>query len=526
MKAVKAVFVLGLLLFVSACARPTFVVARDEAIDPSGEFKYNRKQAEIAAERAVLTLAATYKDGKWELKRDIVKVEEMKKLLTDRAKSLDLLLRYDDKWSARFIDWLKGMRPAIEREERATLWALQQIQLVHTYNEFVDLVGHLPKELIGSDTEYFFEHSPKNYSIRMLYPAKDIAQIPFTASYLEEAKKQNKLKLVDSFTVLDSQNYSEKIPDFEDANKFSWDKRERGWTILSYKITATSDRPNDNVVQYIEVFRVDANTLKIEELPALRGFLAAGASNTTVFILDYDKAGENGFGSPDAVKKILQNIITGRDLYDNESLRKDLLVELYERPRNNKDRPERRRPPDPPVYVEIVPMGKKLKVDIWEMKKEGWNVPISFKDLFKNLEVVYGKPDKDDLEKIKSGQITGDLKKISLLIREFKMSGETVVVEYWKPKAEYLKMNVRSITGGIGASATYTLQRKGFPKEEAEIEYFGDKITQVDYFYGGLWFRIVDEDGDGTFEKRRQIADPTKSYKNTQAVHSNYGDFN
>ena len=502
-------------LFISACARPTFVACRDEAVYETGEFKYTQSQAAIACERAVLKLAANLnkEKGVWDLKRDIVTTENMKKLLEDRAKALNDLQRYDIESLRQHIDWFKGLRAGLEREEQATLWLLQRIQFVDTYNKFTELVGELPKEMLAKDSEYFFEYGPKFYSMRMIYPARDVTKIPFTARYLEEAKSQGKLRLADSFTIMDSQLYGEKIPDFKDSNKFSWDKRERGWKILSYKIIANSDIPNDSVVHYIEVFRVNASTAQAENgNAALSGYLAAGGNNVSVFVIDYDKDDEDGFGSPDAVKRVLQNVVTGRDLYNNENLRKELLVMLHEPPKSDKTRPERRRPPDPPVYVAIVPMGQQVMLDIWEIKKEGWSVPLSYKGLYKNLEIVYGKPDKEDLKKLKAANEKEELKKIEILAREFRLNGDTVVIEYWKPKSEYSKLNIKYAIAGSGSGATYTIQRKGFTREQAEIEFFGDKIKQMDYFYGGVWSRIVDEDGDGIFEKRRQIANPTKSF--------------
>lgn len=519
---IVVVSVISVLVF-SACARPTFVACRDEAAADTGEFKYTQRQAAIGCERAVLKLAANFnkEKGAWELKRDIVTVEDMRKLLADRAKALDDLQRYDIESLRQHIDWFKGLRGGLEREEQATLWLLQRIQFVDTYNKFVELVGELPKEMLGKDAEYFFEYGSKNYSMRMIYPARDVTKIPFTARYLEEAKSQGKLRLVDSFTVMDSRLYGEKIPDFKDSNKFSWDKRERGWKILSYKIIANSDMPNDSIVHYIEVFRVDANTAQVENgNAALRGYLASGGNNVSVFVIDYDKAGQDGFGSPDAVKSVLQSVVTGRDLYDNEFIRKELLVVLHERPKSDKARPERRRPLDPPVYVAIVPMGQQVKLDIWEVKKEGWSVPVSYKGLYKNLEIVYGKPSKEDVKRLKAANDKNEkeeLKKIEILAREFKLSGDTVVIEYWKPKSEYSQLNIKHAMAGAGPNATYTIQRKGLAKEEAEIEFFGEKIKQIDYFYGGAWSRIVDEDGDGLFEKRRQIANPTKSFSATPA---------
>src|SRR3989338_2642087 len=89
---------------------------------------------------------------------------------------------------------------------------------------------------------------------------------------------------------------------------------------------------------------------------------------------------------------------------------------------------------------------------------------------------------------------------------EFKDSNQTAVIEYWVPKAEYMN---RDIVDSFALSNTLRIRRRGLVAEEADVMRFGRYIKNIDYRYGGKWFRLEDEDGDGVFEKRRMIADPT-----------------
>jgi hypothetical protein len=504
MKRLLSFGVVGLSLLVSACAQPTFWAARQAARDPQNEWKYNERQAAIAGDYVLLLKAARFnkEKGVWELDPKVVGVKDQLAVLRDRAKALDELLSYKDREFSRFVDWFKGLRAGFEKEEKITLWLLQRLQYIDTYNQFVDLVGELPKEMLGEEAQYFFPHDRETYSLRMIYPRRDIAKIPFTAYYLEAAKAQGILVKVDSFTVLDNQKYGKKIKDLRDENEFSWEEYNRGWQIDSYKILPDKEKPSDNIVQYIEIYRLDRAGVR-ESKPAAKGFLANGGSNVSVFLLDYDKEGENGFGSPDTMERIFLTLTTGRELYTDSTTRQSILEALYDRPVNDRKNPERRKPPEVPLYTAIVPMEQKIDIDVWE--KGTFTVPLDYKNLAQNSEVIFEKPktqEEKDLEKAKPPR-----KQIKVLIREFREGGEAVVIEYWIPKPEYSKRNV---IDAVGLTYIFKIMRLGEAIEEADVSKFGKYIKMIDYRYGGRWFRIMDEDGDGVFEKRRIISTPVK----------------
>src|SRR3989344_29521 len=504
MKRVKWFVVGAGLMFVQACVAPTWYACRQIAKDSTKEYKYTDKQAAIGCERAVLKKVANYNEkiGKWELNRKVISVSDQMAVLKDRADALNKFLSYDDPELARFIDWFPGLRKGITKEEKITLWLINRMLYMDSYNKFTDLVGELPKEILGKEAEYFFEYGRQAYSMRMLYPLRDVFKIPFSASYLEAAKEREILVLVDTFTVFDKQSYGKKITDLRDPNEFSWEQIQRGWRIDSYKITPDLDKPADNIAQYIEVYRIDGNARK-ESKPAIRGFVATGGNSVSVLVMDYDKEGESGFGSPDTVERIFLPLVTGRELYADESYRRRVLDPLYEKPQNNEQNPKRHRPLDVPVYIAIAPMGKKIDVEIWE--RGDWKLPFgySYRTLAQNLKIVYDKPKTPQDQELENKE---KLKKLLVLIREFKENNQTAVIEYWVPKAEYMN---RDIVDSFALSNTLRIRRRGLVAEEADVMRFGRYIKNIDYRYGGKWFRLEDEDGDGVFEKRRMIADPT-----------------
>lgn len=504
MKRLLTLGLVGVAILLSACAQPTFWVARQAARDPQKEWRYNERQAAIAGDYALLLKAAKFnkEKGIWEPDPKVIGVKEQLVVLQDRAKALNEVNSYKDPELSRLVDWFKGLRLGFEKEEKITLWILQRLEYLDTYNKFVDLVGELPKGMLGEEVQYFFPQGRETYSLRMIYPGRDLTKIPFTARYLEAAKTQGILVKVDSFTVFDDQRYGKKIKGLRDENEFSWEERSRGWQIDSYKIQPDKEKPADNIVQYIEVYRVSSSGSK-ESKAAARGFLATGGNNVSVFLLDYDKEGEPGFGSPDTVERVFSTLVTGRELYTDPSTRDKILEVLYERPANDKKNPERRKPPENPVYTAIVPMEKKIDLSVWE--KGTFVVPLDYKNLTQNSEIMFEKPktqEEMDLEKARVPR-----KQIMVFIREFKENNESIVIEYWVPKPEYSKRNVEEASG---FTYTFRVRRTGEASEEADVSRFGKHIKMIDYRYGGRWFRIMDEDGDGIFEKRRWISTPTK----------------
>lgn len=506
--AMAVVLVCGIVL--GGCVRPYVSACRDIAQDEQGDFKYNKRQAAIACERAHLYADSQLTSydrikSQWKLNPNGVLADDLKQVLEDQAKSLDLLLSYRDREDADFIDWFKGFRGGLEKQESIVLAILGRLNYVKTYNEFTDLVGELPARLRQSDASYFFPAGRKFYSPRLLYMIRLLEVVPFTAEYLETAKQNGTLRLVDTFDLRSVQQFAKKIPHLYDPNNFTWEKQDRGWVLKAYRVMPDNEKPADNVVHYMEIFRYKQGTDFSEEKPAVRGFLAAGGSTISVFVIDYDREGTPGYGSPDAVIRTYNNVTTGADIFTNSTLREKILDALYDIPQKNnvREKPERRKPQDRTIYTAIVKMGE-TQVDVWEQGT--WSVPFDYKSLSQNLRIELKKPETSDEKRVEEQD---KVKQMRILIREFSQSGTKVVLEYWTPKDEYAGRNITS--AGVYGD-TFKVRRKNGPEETGEIGYFGKSIRTIDYFFGGRWFRIVDENGDGVFEKKRSIANPTASF--------------
>lgn len=503
----RATLILLVIFLISACATPTFQACRNGAVSQKEEWKYTQIQAEVACERVVLKKAAKFnkEKGIWEINPAAISIEEERKVLEDRAKSLDEILSYKNRELSDFVNWFKGMRQGLEKEEKITLWLLRRIQFVDTFNKFTNLVGELPKEMLGQEAEYFMPYGRNTYSLRMLYPSRDLYKMPFTALYLETAKKEGIFSKIDSFYVSDYQKYAKKLENLRDPNEFSWEERQRGWKVDSYMIIPAGNlKPSDNIVQYIEIYRVDENG-KAELFPAVRGFLAAGAQKVTVFVIDYNKQGEDGFGSPDAVKNLFTSFVTGRDLYLDMTSRGDLFEALYDNSFTvNLKRPERQKPEEKLVYLEVVPMGKKVDVDVWE--NGNWTVPIEYLVLSNTLYIVYDLPKTPEETHLETKK---GLKKIIAFKREFVQDGRKTVTETWIPRKDYSERNIVEAS----AQGVFKIRRKGGEEKSGDIEYFAERIKTIMYQFGGRWFQIVDNDGDGIFEKKKEIGDPTVTKK-------------
>lgn len=509
MKRWLAPLIVIIVLALSACANPFVIACRDVAQDVKGNFKYTARQAAVACDRAQF-----YADPHLFTKNDENKsivinpngllAADLEKVLKDEVKSLNSLLSYQNQENSDFIDWAKGFRQGLEKEEQIVLEILRRLNYVKSYNDFTDAVGELPESMQSKEFTYFFPNGRKYYSMRLLYSRTDkrLEDIPFTSEYLEAAKRDGTLKLIDSFEVMSLREFAKKVPNLHDANDFSWDKQNQSWVILSYKVMSVKDKPVDNVVQYIEIYRkaITKNFSGAESVPAVRGYMAAGGSKVTVFVMDYDREGNPGFGSPDEVVKIFSDITTGSDLYSDPMLKDKLITSIFESPQNNiKDKLDRKKPKDHQVYTSIVKMGD-APLDVWEQGI--FSVPFDYKILSQNLELVYAPPITSEEKRLAERE---KLKQIKLFIREFKQDSKVVVREHWLPKKAYSE---RNIAHSAALTDTIKIRKKNGIEESGEIAYFAEHVKVIDYSFGGKCSRIVDDDGSGIFKKKRAIACP------------------
>src|SRR3989338_4171160 len=224
---ISALLTFLLVFILGGCVTPFYVACLKAASDPNGKFKYTEDKARVAcSSKEVISYAYTHllvrdkEKNTWELNPNGVLTEHVEGVLRDQVRSLNSLLSYQDREGADFIDFFKGFREGLGKEEAIALELLRRLNYVKTYNEFTDLVGELSPDLRPKELAYFFPVGRKFYSMRVLYPRKSLKNISFTAEYLEVAKRDGNLKLVDTFDVAGVQEFAKKIPDLYDPNDF------------------------------------------------------------------------------------------------------------------------------------------------------------------------------------------------------------------------------------------------------------------------------------------------------------------
>lgn len=489
-----------------SCTMPFVNSCRNLAQDPKEEWGYSAEQAKAACEDANRFLAGKFDADKgiWEIDyTKILTLEDVAKYLKDQLASIDVMLSYKHDDLAREIDFFKGLRPGLEGEEKNLKWVLQRINYFINYNEFAEAVGESPanKEILGKLMPY----GRKAYSLRLLYPIYDLKKLTFAADYVESAKKAGILKQVSEFPIVKKKEFAEKIINKDDPNKFTWKKHYRGWLIKGYKIVPGGETPANPNVDYLEIYKAkfsdaDAKFEGYEKDFVVSGFKSKGKGAVDLFVINYNLDGLKEF-TPDKIFSTLVEVVYGDEIYVNESLRQEILEVLYDPP-VAQVKEYRKKPPEKPLYIEIAKMGE-VNVEMWE--NGTFSVPFGYSDkgpakFHTKLDIKWVVPKDPKMED------EGGLKRIEFFKIKYSIGGNIKVVEYYAPKSEFAEKNIKE--GRVGYD-TFVIRRVGFPENSADVKFFADKIRMIDYEYGGRWYRILDKDGDGVFEKMRKIANPS-----------------
>ena len=496
--------VLALSSVIAACATPFHNACLDPATNPVDEWKYTKVKSLIACSDAALAADGAPvkmgKNGGRVFNPSALKVVDVRKVIEDQLAGIDKTLRYTNPDLLREVESLRNFRSELEREEGVIAEKNRLISFADALGTFVQKVGPLPDDVMDATaTKYFFPNGTfEQYSIRLFYKHPDHALdgIPLVAKYLESAKAEQKLQLVETFEYVGTQELGKKIPRLRDSNEYDWKADSRGLVIKGYKIIQPGVKPDDNSIHYLEIYFKRPGTNLVESLPAARGFLPQNGSNVSFFLVSFRHEGEYGYGTPDVVLETSVPIRTAKDVFTNETLRAKFFDE--ELPAYFvKNRPERTKPPESPFYAKVVPIREKIQSENWQIGK--WTVAVDYKKLPQDLVVQFAPPSAPVADP------ENDPKQIMYFKREFKREGRRVVVEYWIPKDEFAAGNImRTNTWG----KEFEVGRKDQPTMKGEVGYFAKRIKHIDYLLGDQWHRVVDEDGDGVFEKKRTIGEP------------------
>ena len=406
-----------------------------------------------------------------------------------RLEDLNGLLDYKNKDEAKFIKEF-GLREYLERQEKIFKADCARLQLVDNYVNFRDFMGE------SSSVRRFHEQYFNTASIFV----EDVTRAyPFINAQVEEARVNGNLKEVERVMWFSERTLGRKEPDpndLEDSSKFVWKSVKIGVELVAYKIM-DGEQPKDNSVEYVEGtrFEIASNgSIRRESKPSVKVFVPPN-NYSSVVVIDKDRQGEVGFSLPDFVER------TERVSSAEALMTEALFSKLFYEPDSQKRIP----PKDPPaIILEIAPVGKS-KVDIWEMNVNGWPLPPRYKnDTADNysVEVKIKSSEKEDFDYSRP-------KQIEYFRKTWESTGR--VVEYHRPKAPFDQSNLTSVSVFSKSINLVTvdgdvIQGVITPKSNKFLQ---DQPYQISYAHtqvGRRWM-IWDEDGDGKYEKKKELAE-------------------
>lgn len=427
-------------------------------------------------------------DG-YDINYAILSTEIAAKILKTRLEDLEYILDYNNKDWAKYIDEF-GLRERLEREERVLKAIHGRLQLRENHSNF--------KEYMGESSGSRPRHLDRGYDASKVFIENVLEEYPFDSTRVQEARKNGTLKEVERVVWFSDRSLGRKEPDPNDPNdpnKYVWKPVEEGIEFISYKIM-DSKKPRDNNVEYIEGTRIeigDNNGIKRESKPALKLFIPTIGSGS-VLVIDKDREGEIGYMLPDFVEKVTR-VTTAHNLMDETVLSRLFPVS------EQKERVQPKKPD--PITVEIAPVGKNT-IDVWETNADGWTVPLKYRNETKDNYRVLVKVKGSEHESFDPSKP----KQIEHFVKEWSSAGN--VVEYYYPKPPLDQPNFSQVTvSGKNLRAVTTAGEiiEGYivPGPNKFVQ---DNPYAIVYTDGDRRWMIKDEDGDGKYEKKREVFEP------------------
>jgi hypothetical protein len=219
--------------------------------------------------------------------------------------------------------------------------------------------------------------------------------------------------------------------------------------------------------------------------------MAANSKKINVLVIDTDREDTQGWGMPDIVTRITGGVETAKDFYLGYQAK--LREWVFQRAIEEAQRHELYTP-EHSQDLQIVYRGQ-VDVDVWEeCPEDGCQVPYDYADYNWYAGVIFTEDTEDE-----------ELKQIEWFTAKYS-SGQREVVEYYHPLAEFSLANVRDASG---VGHTWTVWRVGKPKLIGGLEIFAEELpAMIEYSDPSddyLIWQMVDDDGDGKFDRRREI---------------------
>ena len=413
--------------------------------------------------------------------------EQVLKIQDTRLQELNDVLDYKNRENDKFLKEFE-LRKYLEHQEKIFKAGRDRLQLVDIHNRFKEFMGELsyrPGHDRFSTSSLFVEDLTKSY--------------PFTSNQIEEARANKTLQEIGKTMWFSEMTLGRKEPDPndpDDQNKFIWKPIKVGVELVSYKVM-DGQTPKENTFDYVEGTRfevADNGTIKREKLPSVKVFVSG--NSYSIVVIDKDKEGEIGFSIPDFVDQ------TSRLNSAEQLMGQSLFERLFYEPQNQKRTPPR---DPPPVVVEIAPVGSS-KIDVWETNANGWSVPARYKNDRSDNYSVNHKLKGSEQENFDHSNPN---KQIDYLRKMWAGVGDGRVIEYFRAKSPYDQPNLSQISIYEKNIRLVTVDGN---VEEGVItpnsnKWIQDKPHQISYTLAGTRWMLWDEDGDGKYEKKRQISE-------------------
>lgn len=494
------------------------------------KYNYNSEFEQMAAKegwskkRVLANLGESYydrfleedTDGELTVNFAVLPKEWVRKNVEQAADDIADVLNYKNERNAAYADFF-GVRPFLEKEEKRLRVIQARVRAAELHDEFKKLTGDMVNP--HTNNNYYGpsaygngygqksekEEGLKNGFVWKIYLPKDLNDLfDFSLDKIKVAKEKGHLKVIERSGLFISRKYDHKeqdVANLDDPNAFVWVPKSFALELIFHKIVNV-EKPANNNFDYVEVYRItNVVTRKRESLPCIKAF---SIYDGVVLLVDTDKEGEPGYGSPDHVSKVY-GLGNSRDVLSNKSL-----MEMLFQDRRKRDRilPEKTS-----LFVEFAKVGS--PVDIWEDAPgdKGWPWPLfKYKNALKNNYNV-----KLEWEKRKNGNNGPTLtRKLKCAKKEWTNSSNTVpcvgaIVEHYRLKAPYDGKLISAIILHLqDTKRVEFVTADGVPELAVIVpgvnKFIEDKPYAIEYTEGERRWRIEKRDGAKVFNKRKRIS--------------------
>lgn len=500
MRFIRAISIVLVAVLAASCA-PNW---RNEMQTRLDREPWTKEQKGVAREYGYLYFTTEKEDGTRVVLYSRLSTRLVRTQIESLMADVDAVLSYQNRGANQYLQWT-GRREYFEHQEKVFQAIYTRVRLLELYSEFQKSVGTQSGSSSHHRDEYGVDHRDGyDPSILSLSPDELSREFPFSSEFLDEAKDAGLLQQIGEYSVAEERQYAFKEPDPDapdDPQKFIWRTRAYRVVVLTYKVLdAGNGKPRNNYANYAEVYRVFEGVR--EPLPAIRAFFN-GQGGSSVAVIDLQREGEIGYGMPDNIERLMEDQLASDGM----------IRRIHERPKAEKN--ERIEPKMPPITVEIARRGE--PVDVWERCEGGCEVPFEYQNDDRNNFSV----DLHFQEK-KSGE-SGNTKSLDYIEKHWRalQPGAGEVVEYYVPQEPFNQpaLDVRGTSRGSGMYKLEIVYPDG-TEESAVItptsaKAIGPKPKAIGYNWLEKRWVIEDTDDDGTFDRKREVADLRGGYSSS-----------